>query len=44
MIAYVDASVLLRVALGQPDALPDWRQTASRRRQCSRDDGVPADA
>lgn len=24
MIAYVDASVLLRVALRQPDALPDW--------------------
>ena len=26
MIAYVDASVLLRVAFGQPDALPEWRQ------------------
>ena len=26
MIAYVDASVLLRVALGQPDALREWRQ------------------
>ncbi|HVH32457.1 MAG TPA: PIN domain-containing protein [bacterium] len=26
MIAYVDASVLLRVALGQPDALPEWPQ------------------
>ena len=26
MIAYVDASVLLRVALGQPDQLPEWRQ------------------
>ena len=26
MIAYVDASVLLRVALGQRDALPQWRQ------------------
>ena len=26
MIAYVDTSVLLRVALGQPDALPEWRQ------------------
>ncbi len=26
MIAYVDASVLLRVALGQPDALPEWGQ------------------
>lgn len=25
MIAYVDASVLLRVALGQSDALPEWR-------------------
>jgi predicted nucleic acid-binding protein len=25
MIAYVDASVLLRVALGQPDALAEWR-------------------
>jgi predicted nucleic acid-binding protein len=25
MIAYVDASVLLRVALGQPDALTEWR-------------------
>jgi len=28
MIAYVDASVLLRFALGQPDALPEWRQIA----------------
>jgi len=26
MIAYVDASVLLRVALGQPNALPEWRK------------------
>ncbi len=26
MIAYVDASVLLRVAFGQPDGLPEWRQ------------------
>lgn len=26
MIAYVDASVLLRVALSQRDALPEWRQ------------------
>ena len=26
MIAYVDASVLLRVALGQSDALPEWRR------------------
>lgn len=26
MIAYVDASVLLRVALRQPDALPEWKQ------------------
>ena len=26
MIAYIDASVLLRLALRQPDALPDWRQ------------------
>ena len=26
MIAYVDASVLLRVALAQPNALPEWRQ------------------
>ncbi len=26
MIAYVDASVLLRLALGQPDALGAWRQ------------------
>jgi predicted nucleic acid-binding protein len=25
LIAYVDASVLLRVALGQPDALGEWR-------------------
>jgi len=25
MIAYVDSSVLLRVALGQPNALPEWR-------------------
>ena len=24
MIAYVDASVLLRVAFGQPDVLPEW--------------------
>lgn len=26
MIAYVDSSVLLRVALRQTDALPEWRQ------------------
>jgi predicted nucleic acid-binding protein len=26
MIAYVDASVLLRIALGQPNALPEWRE------------------
>jgi predicted nucleic acid-binding protein len=26
VIAYVDASVLLRFALGQPDALPEWQQ------------------
>lgn len=26
MIAYVDASVLLRVALGQSDALPEWKR------------------
>ena len=26
MTAYVDTSVLLRVALGQADALPEWRQ------------------
>jgi predicted nucleic acid-binding protein len=26
MIAYVDASVLLRLALRQPDALTEWRQ------------------
>ena len=26
MIAYVDASVLLRLALGQPDVLPEWRK------------------
>jgi predicted nucleic acid-binding protein len=26
VIAYVDASVLLRVALGQPDALGEWRE------------------
>jgi len=26
MNAYVDTSVLLRVALGQADALPEWRQ------------------
>jgi predicted nucleic acid-binding protein len=25
VIAYVDASVLLRLALGQPDALREWR-------------------
>lgn len=24
MIAYVDASVLLRLAFGQPDSLPEW--------------------
>jgi predicted nucleic acid-binding protein len=28
MIAYVDASVLLRVALRQPNALPEWREIA----------------
>jgi predicted nucleic acid-binding protein len=26
VIAYVDSSVLLRLALGQPNALPQWRQ------------------
>jgi predicted nucleic acid-binding protein len=26
MIAYIDSSVLLRVALWQSDALPEWRQ------------------
>jgi predicted nucleic acid-binding protein len=26
VIAYVDASVLLRFVLGQPDVLPEWRQ------------------
>jgi predicted nucleic acid-binding protein len=26
MIAYVDSSVLLRLALGQPNALPEWRE------------------
>jgi predicted nucleic acid-binding protein len=26
MIAYIDSSVLLRLALGQPDALREWRQ------------------
>ena len=26
MIAYVDASVLLRIALGQSDRLPEWRR------------------
>lgn len=26
MTAYVDTSVLLRIALGQTDALPEWRQ------------------
>ena len=26
MIAYVDSSVLLRVALRQPDSLPEWKQ------------------
>jgi predicted nucleic acid-binding protein len=26
MISYVDASVLLRVALGQSNALPEWRR------------------
>jgi predicted nucleic acid-binding protein len=26
VIAYVDASALLRVALGQPDSLPEWRK------------------
>jgi predicted nucleic acid-binding protein len=26
MIAYVEASVVLRLALGQPNALPQWRQ------------------
>jgi predicted nucleic acid-binding protein len=26
MIAYVDASVLLRLALGKPNSLPEWRK------------------
>ncbi|HEY6101879.1 MAG TPA: PIN domain-containing protein [bacterium] len=26
MIAYIDASIVLRLALGQPDALPEWRR------------------
>ena len=26
MIAYVDSSVLLRVVLGQPNALPEWHE------------------
>lgn len=26
MIAYIDSSVLLRVALGQPNALPEWNR------------------
>ena len=26
MTAYVDASVLLRIVLGQPNALPEWRR------------------
>ncbi len=26
MIAYIDSSVLLRVALGQPNALPEWHE------------------
>ena len=26
MTAYIDTSVLLRLALGQPDALPEWLQ------------------
>lgn len=26
MIAYIDASVLLRVVLGQRDSLPEWKQ------------------
>ncbi|HLH16779.1 MAG TPA: PIN domain-containing protein [Bryobacteraceae bacterium] len=26
MIAYIDASVLLRVALGEPGVLPEWRR------------------
>ena len=26
MIAYIDASVLLRLVLGQPNALPEWDQ------------------
>jgi predicted nucleic acid-binding protein len=26
VIAYVDSSVLLRIALGQPNALPQWRR------------------
>ncbi len=28
MTVYVDASVLLRVAFGQPDALTEWRQVS----------------
>lgn len=30
MIAYGDSSVLLRLALGQPSALPEWRQIDRR--------------
>jgi len=26
VIAYIDASVLLRIAFGQPNALPEWRR------------------
>jgi hypothetical protein len=31
MIAYIDASVLLRVALRQSDALPEWPQVVGGR-------------
>ena len=30
MIAYVDASVVLRVILGQPNVLPEWRKGARK--------------
>ena len=28
MIAYLDSSVILRLVLGQPDALPEWRRVS----------------
>ena len=42
MIAYVDASVLLRVALRQRDALPEWRHIDPGRSERAHPDREPA--